>query len=114
MKNKVTKILIAGAVVVIAISAVVIVKNRVSVNRDGTAVSIIGGADGPTSVFIAGKLSEGDDVMEYTSITMEEAKKYSGKFEFKKKNGAAYQAAQRNGWLNDYTWMVKKTKGNGK
>ena len=38
MKNKVTKILIAGAVVVIAISAVVIVKNRVSVNRDGTAV----------------------------------------------------------------------------
>lgn len=75
MKNKVTKILIAGAVVVIAISAVVIVKNRVSVNRDGTAVSIIGGADGPTSVFIAGKLSEGDDVMEYTSITMEEAKK---------------------------------------
>ena len=45
---------------------------------------------------------------------MEEAKKYSGKFEFKKKNGAAYQAAQRNGWLNDYTWMVKKTKGNGK
>ena len=75
MKNKVTKILIAGAVVVIAISAVVIVKNRVSVNRDGTAVSIIGGADGPTSVFIAGKLSKGDDVMEYTSITMEEAKK---------------------------------------
>ena len=42
--------------------------------------------------------------------TIEEAKKYSGKFEFKKKNGAAYQAAQRNGWLKDYTWMVKKSK----
>lgn len=75
MKKKVMKFLIAGAVAIIAIGAVVIVKRYVSVDRDGTSVSIIGGADGPTSVFIAGKLPGGDKkVTEYTSITMEEAK----------------------------------------
>ena len=37
---------------------------------------IIGGADGPTSVFLAGKLSGGEEEVEdYTSITMEETKK---------------------------------------
>ena len=61
---------------------------------------------------IGGKARTGKNTL--GNYLMEEAKKYSGKFEFKKKNGAAYQAAQRNGWLNDYTWMVKKTKGNGK
>lgn len=38
---------------------------------DGTAVSVIGGADGPTSIFIAGKI--GDEEMSYKSITMDEA-----------------------------------------
>ena len=36
---------------------------------------VIGGADGPTSIFIAGKVpGGGEKVAEYTSITMEEAK----------------------------------------
>ena len=39
------------------------------------SVSIIGGADGPTSVFLAGKITGGEEqVAEYTSITMDEAK----------------------------------------
>ena len=37
------------------------------------SVSIIGGADGPTSVFIAGKLG-GEDTMTYKQISMDEAK----------------------------------------
>lgn len=75
MKKR-TKILVAGVVAVLGIAAAITVKKHVSVDRDGTAISIIGGADGPTSIFLAGKLS-GDDEQEaeYTSITMDEAKK---------------------------------------
>lgn len=40
---------------------------------NGTSVSIIGGADGPTSVFIAGKLGS-EDTMTYKQISMDEAK----------------------------------------
>lgn len=40
---------------------------------EGEAVSIIGGADGPTTVFLAGKLGESKE-MAYKQITMEEAK----------------------------------------
>ena len=40
---------------------------------NGTSVSIIGGADGPTSVFIAGKIG-GEDTMTYKQISMDEAK----------------------------------------
>lgn len=50
-------------------------KRYVSVHRDSTSVAIIGGADGPTSVFVAGKLSGEKKQVEYTSITMKEAKK---------------------------------------
>ena len=42
-------------------------------DENGASVSIIGGADGPTSVFIAGK-PEGEDTMTYTQISMDEAK----------------------------------------
>lgn len=41
--------------------------------ENGTAISIIGGADGSTSIFLAGK-SDGEDTMRYTSITMDMAK----------------------------------------
>ena len=43
-------------------------------DENGQAVSIIGGADGPTSVFIAGKLGGTENMETYTSISMEEAK----------------------------------------
>lgn len=42
-------------------------------NEKGKSVSVIGGSDGPTSVFIAGKLA-GEDSVSYESISMEEAK----------------------------------------
>lgn len=73
--KKAAKMMIIGTIVVIAISAAIIVKHHVTVNRDGISFSIIGGADGPTSVFIAGRLpGESDEMKNYTSITMEEAK----------------------------------------
>ena len=58
---------IIGVCAVLLLIAGIIIYNRghitVDRNEDGTSVSIIGGADGPTSVFIAGKLG-GDDVAE--------------------------------------------------
>lgn len=41
--------------------------------ESGASVSIIGGADGPTTVFIAGKVG-GEDTMTYRQISMDEAK----------------------------------------
>lgn len=51
-------------------------KVQLEVNKDekGQSVSIIGGADGPTSIFIAGKLGESEQEAVYRSISMEEAK----------------------------------------
>lgn len=63
---------VTGIAILVVCSAV-----RIHVFRDKAAVSIsvIGGADGPTSVFLAGKLPGRDkEEAEYTSITMEEAK----------------------------------------
>ncbi len=73
MKKK-AKFILAGAVVLIAAATVIAVKQHVSFDHDGTSISIIGGADGPTSIFLAGKLSGGNAEVTYTSITMEEAK----------------------------------------
>lgn len=74
MKKRV-KLTIVGAIVGVIAIALIIMRQYVSISRDGTSISIIGGSDGPTSIFIAGKLSEGEQqVAEYTSITMEEAK----------------------------------------
>lgn len=70
-------ILIIVIIVLLAVTGIFIYE-RVPVSfhsdENGTSVSIIGGADGPTSVFIAGKLG-GEDTMTYTQISMEEAKK---------------------------------------
>ena len=73
--KKLTKVMIAGVGVGIAIGAAIIVKQHLIINHDDTSVSIIGGADGPTSIFIAGKIPGGSDEMSgYTSIPMEAAK----------------------------------------
>lgn len=72
--RKRTILLLAGAAVC-AIAAAIAVRLNISVNREDTSISIIGGADGPTSIFIAGKIpGEGEKGAEYTSMTMEEAK----------------------------------------
>ena len=74
MKKK-TKILIAGIVVGVIVVAAVGIKQHVTVEQEGAAIAIIGGADGQTSIFLAGKLTGGENqVAEYTSITMEDAK----------------------------------------
>ena len=38
----------------------------------------------------------------------EEAKKYSSRGEFALGSGSAYNAAKRNGWLNEYSWFVSR------
>ena len=47
-----------------------------SLGETGASISIIGGEDGPTSVFLAGKISDetGDENMGYTQINMDIAK----------------------------------------
>lgn len=75
-KSIIIRITIAVAIVILAIIVFFIYERAhasLHSNEDGTAVSIIGGADGPTSVFIAGKLG-GADTMTYDQITMDEAK----------------------------------------
>lgn len=69
-------VLIVLAIVIVAIIGIFIYeRSHVSfyVDDEGKSVSVIGGADGPTSVFIAGKVG-GDDTMTYEQITMAEAK----------------------------------------
>lgn len=51
----------------------VVVKEREFMRRfslEESAISIIGGADGPTSIFIAGKLGSGFGVMEIAGIVL--------------------------------------------
>ena len=69
-------ILIIVVIVLLAVVGIFIYERaHVSFHSEenGTTVSIIGGADGPTSVFIAGKLG-GKDTMTYKQISMDEAK----------------------------------------
>lgn len=41
--------------------------------KNGSSISVIGGADGPTAIFIAGKLG-GEETVTYKQITMDAAK----------------------------------------
>lgn len=73
MKKR-TKMMITAAAIAIVVAGALIAKYFISVNREGSSVSVTGGADGPTSVFVAGKLPEGEkQAAGYQSITMEEA-----------------------------------------
>ena len=69
-----TKLIIAGATIGFVVAGALIAKHFINVNKENHAVQIIGGADGPTSVFLAGKVSADRKQGEYTSISMEEAK----------------------------------------
>lgn len=73
MSKKLTALIIASATAV-AGSLVFFGVNCHSMKTDGNSFSVIGGADGPTSIFIAGKTDGGGENMGYVSITMEEAK----------------------------------------
>ena len=71
--KKQTKMILIGIVGVLLVVTFIFLKNHIVVTSNGIFISI-GGSDGPTSVFIAGKLPKGEKNMTYTSITMEEAK----------------------------------------
>ena len=75
MKARYIFLIIVVIVLLTAVGVFIYERAHVSFHSDenGTTVSIIGGADGPTSVFIAGKLG-GEDTMTYKQISMDEAK----------------------------------------
>ena len=72
--KKSTKLIIAGAAVGAVVAGALIAKYFISVDKDNQSIQIIGGADGPTSVFLAGEIPDDEKQAEYTSISMEEAK----------------------------------------
>lgn len=71
-KKKILWIVVISMVILVA-SIFIYERGLVSYDKSASAVSIIGGADGPTSVFLAGKAG-GDDTVTYSQITMDEAK----------------------------------------
>lgn len=44
---------------------------------------------------------------------LEEAKKYNSRTDFQKSNGAAYNSALKNNWLQEYDWLKPKIHPNG-
>lgn len=55
-------------IVSIAVGAVIAAASTVLKLMENRSVSIIGGADGPTSVFVAGKLGSGSEYTEYVGV----------------------------------------------
>lgn len=72
MKKR-TKMILIGIVGVLLVVTFIFIKNHIIITSNGISISM-SGSDGPTAVFIAGKLPKGEKNMTYTSITMEEAK----------------------------------------
>ena len=70
--KKSTKAIIS-IVAVIGVIAIV-GSSYIGAYQDRTTFSIIGGADGPTAIFVAGKVQGGDKEVAYTSITMDKAR----------------------------------------
>ena len=75
MRKKYIVVIIILLALITAVGIFIYERAHVSFHSsdNGTAVSIIGGADGPTSVFIAGKIG-GEDTVSYSQISMSEAK----------------------------------------
>ena len=71
-----TILIIAAASASVLAAGILLAIRFIRVNKEekGHTVQIIGGADGPTSVFLAGKVPGGGKQARYTSITMEEAR----------------------------------------
>ena len=64
---------IIGIVVVIGVVAIV-GSRYIATYQERAAISIIGGADGPTAILVVGKVPGGDKQVAYTSITMDKAR----------------------------------------
>ena len=74
MKKR-TRLLFTGTLISAVVVGVLAAYRFVSVTMEKKTIAIIGGADGPTAVFTAGRLPGGKkEVAEYKSISMEEAK----------------------------------------
>lgn len=56
MKKK-TKVILTGTALSVLVVGVMIVARHVSIQKEGDSVTVIGSADGPTSIFLAGKLA---------------------------------------------------------
>ncbi len=69
-----TKLIIAGTTIGVVVAVALIAKHFIKVDKENHSVQIIGGADGPTSVFLAGKVPADRKQAGYISISMEEAK----------------------------------------
>lgn len=67
------KILLIAVISIVILAAIMMIYGRIQISYDksASAVSVIGGADGPTSVFLTGKIGGVDQVI-YTQITMDE------------------------------------------
>ena len=72
--KKIGILITAGITVGIIVGGFFIVKHYYGMDKENNSVLIIGGADGPTSVFLAGKFPGENKQGEYKSISMEEAK----------------------------------------
>ena len=69
------KWIMIGAIVIGVIVAFTALKISITKDRTTASISIIGGADGPTSIFLAGKIGGDEESGEdYFSIAMEQAK----------------------------------------
>ena len=73
MKNS-TKLIIVGLTVSAVTVGFFAARHFINVNKENHSVQVIGGADGPTTIFFAGKVPDDSKPAEYTSISMEEAK----------------------------------------
>ncbi len=62
-------IIAAGVVIALIVAGGLIAKNFVKVDKENGSVQIIGGADGPTSIFIAGKNPDDSSVNEEANVT---------------------------------------------
>lgn len=69
------KLILAGtAAIGVVVAGALIAKHFISSDKEKQSVQIIGGADGPTSVFMTGKKDGDSNQAGYKSISMEDAK----------------------------------------
>ena len=75
MKNKKKILAAAGILVLAGVAAVCYIQNRDK--KEAASIRIIGGADGPTKIFLAGKIGSPDEETKAAVLDLETAKKQS-------------------------------------
>ena len=75
MKNKKKILAAAGILVLAGVAAVCYIQNRDK--KEAASIGIIGGADGPTKIFLAGKIGSPDEETKAAVLARETAKKQS-------------------------------------